>query len=73
MNNLKDTLSTYAGIAVAIGLAIIGLPAQGVVVPNWLLTVGILLSAIGGAVIGVLQGRNADGSKKTTEQIAKQK
>lgn len=73
MEDLKNTLSTYAGIAGAVGAIIIGLPTQGIVLPNWLMGIGATLVGLSATVLGVLQGRNADGSKKTPEQIAAQK
>lgn len=72
MSNLKDTLSTIAGIMLAIGGVIAALPTQGVVLPEWAVTVGLVLMGLGGAIMGILQGRNADGSAKTAAQLAKQ-
>jgi hypothetical protein len=72
MSNLKDTLSTIAGIMLAIGGVILALPSQGVVLPEWATIAGTVLLALGGAVMGILQGKNADGSMKTAAQIEKQ-
>ena len=73
MTNLKDTLSTVAGIMIAVGGVILALPTQGVELAEWIVTVGTVLVALGGAILGILQGKNADGTTKSAEQVAKQK
>ena len=72
MSNLKDALGTIAGIMLAVGGVILALPAQGVVLPEWATIAGTVLLALGGAIMGILTGKNADGTKKSTQQIAKQ-
>ena len=65
MANFKDTVSTICGLIVAVGTAVF---AAGIEMPTWLKTTIGLLMAVSVGILGFLQGRNADGSKKTVNQ-----
>jgi len=71
MKNYKDTISTICGIIIAFGGTILALPTQGITIPTWMTTVATVLVAIAGTVMGILIGKNADMSKKTTNQLSK--
>ena len=65
MNNIKDIVTTIAGWVIAIGGAILAAAIAGtLVVPE--VVVGVLTFIVGlaTAILGILQGRNPDGSKK---------
>jgi drug/metabolite transporter (DMT)-like permease len=72
VTDLKNTVSTIAGILVAVCGVILALPAQGIALPEVVILVATIISAVAAAIMGVLIGRNADGSAKTPEQIAAQ-
>ena len=69
MKNLKDTLSTICAIAIAIGSVLSGVNVAVLHWPGWVTGLGAVMFALGTAVIGVLTGKNPDGSTKTQEQI----
>jgi uncharacterized membrane protein YfcA len=69
MNNLKDTITTVCGILFAVCGAIIGIQTQ-VALPEWIITVAVVVGAISAAVTMYLTGKNPDGTKKTPEQAA---
>ena len=75
MSNIKDTLTTIAGILAAVGTAVVtfvtALP-QTVTVPDWVTVIAGILGAVGLAIIGFFNGRNPDGSAKTITQIKDQ-
>lgn len=64
MTNLKDTLSTICGLIVALCTALLGITQF--TLPAWVNVTATILIAVAGAVLGFLQGRNPDGSKKKT-------
>ena len=73
MNNLKDILSTICGVIIAIcgaGSGLIWL--LGVTLPTWVSILAIALAGVAVIVLGLLQGKNPDGSTKTPEQINNQ-
>ena len=73
MNNLKDILSTICGVIIAICGAGSGLIWQlGVTLPKWVSILAIALAGVAVIVLGLLQGKNPDGSTKTPEQINNQ-
>jgi ABC-type xylose transport system permease subunit len=70
LQNLKDTLTTIAGVVFAVCGAIMAISASGVVLPEWLTTTAVTAVAISGALIGYFTGKLPDGTKKTPEQVA---
>ena len=65
MNNIKDSVTTIAGWIIAIGGAVLAAAIAGTLtVPE--VVVGALTFIVGlaTAILGILQGRNPDGSKK---------
>jgi len=72
MKNLKDSLTTAAGVLIAIGGLLLSLSTAGIVLPTWCKTLSVALPIIGGAIIGYFSGKNPNGSVKTPEQIAAQ-
>ena len=71
-SNLKDTLSTVCGVVFAIGTAILGVAASGVVLPGWLTAGATAVIAIAGGVLGFLTGKNPNLSTKSAEQVTEQ-
>lgn len=68
-SNLKDTLSTIAGLVFAVASAILAATASGLVLPAWLTTACGVAVAISGALIGFLTGKAPSGKAKTEEQV----
>jgi membrane protein DedA with SNARE-associated domain len=69
MKNLKDKLTTICGVIIAICGAISSLSAGGIVLPSWLITTCIILTAASGAVIGFFTGRRPNGGSMNNKQI----
>lgn len=73
MKDWKNIVSSIVGLLIAVSGALVGVAAGGeVVFPSWVLTTCIIIMAVGTAVIGWLQGRNANLSRKTKEQLKRQ-
>ncbi len=53
----KDTIGNYAGLGLALGTALTGMGASIPTMPKELLTAGIVLATISGALIGWLTGK----------------
>jgi VIT1/CCC1 family predicted Fe2+/Mn2+ transporter len=68
MKDLKNTISTICAFVIAICGAILGL-ATTIVLPTWAVTICTIFLAVATAVIGVLTGRNSDGSKKQNPTV----
>ena len=77
MKNLKDNLSTMCAVLIGICGGIATAMQRGMIVlPPWAMTVCILGVIIGGVLVSVFQGKNADLSAKSKNQLfnaAKQK
>lgn len=73
MEDLKNKLTNIAGILGLVSGAILAVQTQGIVLPTWLLTVAGVCGALSVAILGYFTGKNADGSKKTPDQIVGQK
>lgn len=69
MNNIKSILSTICAVAIAIGGALAGLNATVLGLPTWVTAVGAIVVTIATAIIGILTGRNPDGTVKTARQV----
>jgi hypothetical protein len=69
LSNIKNTLTTIAGILGTISGVIITCQTQGVALPPWLTTVAAVCGAISIGIIGYFSGKNPDGSSKTQNQI----
>jgi hypothetical protein len=69
-SNIKSTLSTIAGILGAIGVIIGSLGTQGIALPEWVYIVGGVCGTVSITLIGILQGRNPDGTVKTPIQVS---
>jgi len=69
-SNLKDTLSTIAGVLFAVCTGIVTASASGVTLPSGLVAAAGTLAAISGAVIGFLTGKAPNATSKTPEQVA---
>lgn len=63
MTNLKDTLSTICGIVFAVCVALLAVPGLPVIVTQ-IATGGV---AVSGAIIGILTGKNPNGTTKTID------
>jgi len=60
MKNLKDTATTICGFVFAISTTLLVVPS----LPGWVTTALGLAMAVSGAIIGVLTGKNPNGSTK---------
>lgn len=72
MQNIKDTISTYAGLALALGTAVLALATQGIALPEWLLIAAGILAAVGGGLLGWATGKNPNLSTKSAGQVEDQ-
>ena len=68
MSNLKDIITTVLAILTVIGTAVQAYFQANSGDINWLQ----LLMQVGGAVVMYFVGKNADGSTKSAQQLAKQ-
>jgi hypothetical protein len=68
-SNIKDTLSTICGILILLGGALATINAAALHLPVWVTAAGGAMVAIGTAIIGILTGKNPDGSTKTPIQV----
>lgn len=75
LSNIKDIATTIAGWVGGIGLAIALLNAElakiGVTLPNIVVLIGGVCAAVSAVIIGILNGRNPNGSKKSVQQVNK--
>jgi hypothetical protein len=71
MQNIKDTLTTIAGIIGAIGAAIVAVSSQ-ITLPTWITSTGGISVAISVAVVGYLTGKNPNGTTKSDTQVTNQ-
>ena len=67
MLNVKDTLSTVCAVLGTICGAVLVLPTQGVVIPAIITTIATILVVLSGAVIGILTGKNPNGTTKAID------
>lgn len=67
MKNLKDTLSTICAVLLVLSGVVVSLPAQGVILPPIVSTIAIIVGAVSGAIIGVLTGKNPNGTTKVID------
>lgn len=73
IKDLKDKATTIAGILMLVSGLILGLPGQGVEVIGIVHDIAVVAGSLGAAVIAYLTGKNADGTKKRSDQIDSQK
>ena len=71
-SNIKDTISTICGILIILGGALATINAAALHLPVWVTALGGAMATIGTAVIGILTGKNPDGTTKTTDQVVQQ-
>lgn len=71
MKDWKNIVSSIIGLFIAIAGALLGVASQ-ITLPAWVITACIITMAVGAAVVAWLQGRNADLSRKSKEQLKKQ-
>ena len=68
-SNLKDILTTIVGVAqLVVNVVVQGIDAANGGKINWF-SIGISVAV---AVIGYFSGKNADGTTKSVQQVAKQ-
>jgi len=72
MRNLKDTITTIAGIMIAVGGVLLALTQAGITLPAWCNTLGVALPIIGSAIVAYFSGKAPNGATKTPEQIEAQ-
>ena len=63
MKNLKDTVSTICGLLFAISTSLLVVPS----LPGWVTTALGIIMAVSGAIIGVMTGKNPNGSTKVID------
>jgi len=74
MKNWKDIVSTICGIIIALCASGTGLIwGIGVTFPEWVTPTALFLAGLAGLILGLLQGKNADGTTKTPKQLEEQK
>lgn len=73
MEDLKDKATNLAGVMILIAGIIGSIATAGVVLPVYVITAGAVLGTTGAGIISYFTGKNADGTKKSSEQIAVQK
>jgi len=74
MSNLKDTITTIAGLLGAVAVGLIALPADVIgQLPSGIYVAAAIVAALSTSIIGFFNGRNADGTKKSIDQILSQK
>lgn len=69
MENLKDKITNIAGVLIAIGGVIVILEQSGVILPQWIITTGIVLASLGGAIVSYFTGKNPNGTVKADSII----
>ena len=63
MKNFKDTATTICGFIFAVSTTLLVVPS----LPGWATTALGLAMAVSGAIIGVLTGKNPNGSTKVID------
>ena len=71
-SNIKDKLSTFCGVLVAIAGGVLVAQTAGLVLPTWLVATCGSVVAIGTAIIGYLTGKTPAAAKKTEDQVIEQ-
>ncbi len=72
MIDIKSKISTVCGVIILVCGVVLALPLQGLVIPTGVTSIATIVLSICGGIIGVLTGKNPDGSSKTAEQVQKQ-
>lgn len=76
LSNIKDTLTTIAGILGALAVAgtglLVTLAQYNIPVPNIYIILISVVGVLSTAILGYFNGKNPDGSSKTPDQISKQ-
>jgi nitrate/nitrite transporter NarK len=76
MNNIKDTLTTIAGVIGAIGAIggtiLVTLAQSGIQIPSYYTVIVGICVALSSGILGYFNGKNADGSSKTFDQLKDQ-
>lgn len=65
ISNIKDTISTVCGWVIGICGAILAVTIQGVVIPPIVLTIAASAASIATVILGILTGKNPDGTTKS--------
>lgn len=73
MEDLKDKATNLAGIMIVFAGVIGSIVTAGVSIPASLITAAAVSGSVGAGILSFFTGKNADGSKKGSEQIAAQK
>ncbi|MES2592386.1 MAG: hypothetical protein V4608_10905 [Bacteroidota bacterium] len=72
MKNIKDTLTTIAGIVITISGTIVLAKETGLEVSEQAIIYSKVAGLIGVSVLGYFTGKNPDGSKKSEKQVINQ-
>lgn len=65
MSNIKDTVTTVCGWIIAIGGAVLAAVISGqLTLPEGVVAALTFIVGLATAILGMFEGRNADGSKK---------
>ena len=70
LSNIKDTLTTIAGILGVIAATIVGVQSQGIAVPPIILAIGGVCGALSLGILGYFNGKNPNGTVKSQAQIS---
>lgn len=71
-SNIKDTLTTIAGICTAVSGGIFLAQSQGLVLPSWVTSAAIALATVAAVCTMILTGKAPDGSTKPPTVVAAQ-
>lgn len=71
-SNIKDKLSTFCGILIAIAGSVLVAGQSGLVLPTWLTATAGSIVAIGTGIIGYLTGKAPNAIKKVPTQVVQQ-
>jgi hypothetical protein len=73
LSNIKATLSTIAGILGGVSVALLtlvgSLAQYAIVLPDWVNITAGVCGGLSVAILGILQGRNPNGTSKTVTQV----
>lgn len=73
MEDLKDKATNVAGVMLLFAGIVGSIVTAGVALPAYLITAATVSGSVGAGIISFFTGKNADGTKKSKEQIATQK
>ncbi len=73
MEDLKDKATNLGGVLILVAGMVGSMVTAGVALPAMIITGAAISGSVGAAIISFFTGKNADGTKKSVEQIELQK